>query len=312
MGSPLTKDLVVVTGKGGVGRSTVAAALGLAAAASGKRTILCEVSEHDRISKVFGPGGIGPTETELAENLWGIAIDPQEALKEWLRRQLPGPLARIVSDSSAFQYFVAAAPGARELITIGKVWDLTQLERWDRNHTASYDLVIVDAPASGHGLAMLRTPKTFGDIARVGPIHRQAQKIWTTITDPSKTAYLAVALPEEMPVNETVEFEAKLADALGVRLDAVIVNELYPQRFSAQDATRIEAVAEREARPEARGALLAALSEHRRTRAQQSQLRRLRRATETRVVTLPFVFAPKLERAHLEALGAELARKLAG
>ena len=115
--------------------------------------------------------------SQLADNLWAISIDPNLALQEWLSKQLGGGApVRLLARSSAFQYFVAAAPGAREMITIAKVFELAQLERWDRRHR-TYDLVIVDAPASGHGLAMLSTPKTFGEIARMGPIKRQAEKI---------------------------------------------------------------------------------------------------------------------------------------
>ena len=134
--------------------------------------------------------------------------------------------------SHAFQYFVAAAPGAKELITIAKVWELAQLSRWDaRNRT--YDLVVVDAPASGHGLAMLTTPHTFGEIARVGPIRRQAGKIEDLLGDPEKTGYVAVALPEEMPVVETLELGRRLEEAVGLGLEAIIVNGVWPMRFSA-------------------------------------------------------------------------------
>ena len=124
---------------------------------------------------------------------------------------------RLLARSSAFQYFVAAAPGAREMITIAKVFELAQLERWDRHHR-TYDLVIVDAPASGHGLAMLSTPKTFGEIARMGPIKRQAEKIRVMLGDGDRTAYLAVALAEEMPVNETLELGTRLEEAVGLGL----------------------------------------------------------------------------------------------
>jgi anion-transporting ArsA/GET3 family ATPase len=147
----LLKDrrVVYVTGKGGVGKTTVAAALGLAAAEAGRRTIVCEVAEQDRVSRAFRREGVtAETEVQLAENLWAITIDPTKALQEWLAKQLGGgaPL-RMMTRSHAFQYFVAAAPGAKELITIAKVWELAQLSRWDaRNRT--YDLVVVDAPAS--------------------------------------------------------------------------------------------------------------------------------------------------------------------
>ena len=122
---------------------------------------------------------------------------------------------------------MAAAPGARELVTIGQVWELAQGERWDRSRSG-YDLVIVDAPASGHGLGMLRTPRTFGDIARVGPIRRQADRIHEFLTDPNRIGYLAVALPEEMPVNETLEFETRLHEQLGMPLDAIVRQRPLP------------------------------------------------------------------------------------
>jgi len=236
----LLKDrrLVYVTGKGGVGKTTCAAAVGLAAAEAGRRTIVCEVAEQDRVSRAFRREGVtAETEVQLADNLWAITIDPNKALQEWLAKQLGGgaPL-RLMTRSHAFQYFVAAAPGAKELITIAKVWELAQLSRWDaRNRT--YDLVVVDAPASGHGLAMLTTPHTFGEIARVGPIRRQAGKIEALLSDPAQTGYVAVALPEEMPVNETVELEGRLGDELGVKIDQVVVNAMLPERFSDNAGT---------------------------------------------------------------------------
>src|SRR4029078_7285305 len=122
-----------------------------------------------------------------------------------------GAALKVLTRSQAFQYFVAAAPGAKELITIAKVWEIAQGTRWTKSNRI-YDTVIVDAPASGHGLAMLRTPSTFGDIARAGPLQRQAYKIRDMLRDPRRTGYLAVALPEEMPVNETLELQDQLRD----------------------------------------------------------------------------------------------------
>ncbi len=173
-----------MTGKGGVGKTTVAAALGLAAARTGRRTIVCEVAEQDRVSRAFARHGVRPEqEVELSAGLWAITIDPQKALEEWLGKQLGGGTAgRILGHSQAFQYFVAAAPGAKELITIAKVWELAQDHRWNTGNRV-YDLVVVDAPASGHGIGMLTTPRTFGEIARVGPIRRQAYKVSEMLAD---------------------------------------------------------------------------------------------------------------------------------
>lgn len=309
MGSPLDKNVLFVLGKGGVGRSTVSAALGLAAAEAGRRTIIVEVSAQEQLSRAFGQEPLAYRETELAPGLWGVAVDPHDALREWLGRQLPGPASRLLAGSSAFQYFVAAAPGARELITMGKVWDLAQEKRWTKG-ASTYELLIVDAPASGHALGMLRSPRTYGDIARVGPIRRQADKIWSMVRDGAHTGYVAVALPEEMPVIETLELETRLREQVGGSLDAIVVNGMFPQRFKAAEVQDLERAARDGLAAEGRAAVAAALSEHRRAAAQQAQLRRLRRGAEAPVVTLPFLFEPEVELEGLRRLAQELARRL--
>jgi len=307
----LDKTLLYVTGKGGVGKTTVSAALGLAAAARGRRTIVCELAAQERVSHAFAREGVQrEVEVELAENLWAISIDPELALQEWLGKQLGGgPAVRLLSRSSAFQYFVAAAPGAKELITIGKVWELAQLERWNaRNRT--YDLVIVDAPASGHGLAMLTTPRAFSEIARVGPIRRQANRISEMLADHARTGYVAVALAEEMPVNETLELGDRLVEAVGLGLDVVVVNGVYPERYTKAEAETLRAAAGDGLDPEALSALRAALAEHERARAQRVHVRRLKRDAGAPVLTLPFLFEPEVGLPEYERLASELERKL--
>src|SRR4051812_18824132 len=143
----LDKRLVVVTGKGGVGRTTVAAALGLVATRQGKRVMVAEVAQQERISRAFRREGVGYSETELADGFWAMSVDPQHALDEYLSKQVGGALSSLLFHNRIFEYFVAAAPGVRELTTIGKVWELAQLER-KYGSTARYDLVILDAPAS--------------------------------------------------------------------------------------------------------------------------------------------------------------------
>lgn len=265
---------------------------------------MCEVADQSRVSRALGREGVRrEEEVELDENLWAITIDPNLALEEWLSKQLPSQAVRVLTRSHAFQYFVAAAPGAKELITIAKVWEIAQLERWDRRK-GTYDLVIVDAPASGHGLAMLRTPQTFGDIARVGPIRRQATKIRDMLGDPARTGYIAVALPEEMPVTETLEMEPKLRDAVGLGFDAVVVNGMLPERFKVSEA---EDLAELRDEP----AVAAALAEHERAHSQRSHLRRLRRElADSNVITLPFLFDDRIDLDSYRELATHLARKL--
>ena len=302
--------MLYVTGKGGVGKTTVAAALGLAAARTGRRTIVCEVAEQDRMSRAFARHGVRPEQVvELAEDLWAITIDPTQALLEWLGKQAGGAAGRILGHSHTFQYFVAAAPGAKELITIAKVWELAQLERWDAANR-TYDQVIVDAPASGHGLAMLTAPSTFGEIARVGPIRRQAFRIRDMLADPRRTGYVAVALPEEMPVNETLELGSRLRDAVGLGLDAIVVNGVYPARFNGKEAEALRAAAVDALPPDAFAAVTAALSEHERARTQRSHVRRLKREAGAPVHTLPFLFDAEVGLEEYGTLAAKLARDL--
>ena len=147
MADILDKRLVFVTGKGGVGKTTLAASLGLVAARAGKRTIVCEVAQQERMSRVFRREGVGYTETQLETDLYAISIDPHESMDEYLRQQVkPSALYALLFDNRLFQYFAAATPGMRELVTIGKIWELAQFER--RNpHATPFDLVIVDVYA---------------------------------------------------------------------------------------------------------------------------------------------------------------------
>jgi anion-transporting ArsA/GET3 family ATPase len=304
--SLLDKRLIVVTGKGGAGKTTVAAALGLAAARRGKRVVLCEVAEQDRLAALFGASATH-AETELAPGLFMVSVDPEQAKQEWLRYQLKSrTLAGVLGGSRLFQYLTAAAPGLSELVTIGKVWDLAQLER--RTGGSVFDLAIVDAPATGHGLAMLRAPSTFAAVARVGPIGRQAAKIDRFLRDAKHTGVIAAALPEEMPVNETVEFERALRRELDISVDAIVVNAVHPARFRPNDSQRLRTATT--ANPVTRAALSAAVSEHTRARAEHAQVRRLRRAAQAPVATLPRIFEPELGRDDLERLSAELERRL--
>jgi anion-transporting ArsA/GET3 family ATPase len=298
------KDLVVVTGKGGVGKTTVAAALGLAAAAAGKRTIVAEVARRDDISRILSGSGAQPfDERSVADGLSHVSIDPQHAMEEYLVNQLPSKaLAEALGRSRTFGYLAAATPGMRELLTVGKVWELAQDKRRAIGGGAIYDLVILDAPATGHGVAVLSAPRTFADAARVGPVARQGRIIHDMLTDPRRTAVIAVASPEEMPVNETLALRTSLREQLGIGLSAVVANGLLPDRLSAADARALAAVAH--------PAAAIALSHHARARAQRAQVTRLKRGLhgEVDVTTLPLVVAERLSPTDLQALGRRLAK----
>jgi anion-transporting ArsA/GET3 family ATPase len=299
--SLLSRRLIFVTGKGGVGKTTVALALGMAGARAGHRTIVADI---------HGEGDA--QEREVAPGLFRISVDPQSAMEEYLTVKVPGPAAAALRQSRLFHTFAMATPGMREMLCMGKLWELAQFERRAPVADAdSFDLVIVDAPASGHGAAILRTPRMFAEIARVGPIAHQAGTIARTIADPEFTAVVAVSTAEEMPVNETLELRDALAASQDpLEFQAVILNARYPDRFSVDDAARLsEALAEGDgADGAARHALTVALAEHDRAALQAEQERRLRKAFGERLLVLPFLFERSIGLPQLERLAQELAR----
>jgi anion-transporting ArsA/GET3 family ATPase len=286
------RELAFVTGKGGVGRTTVALAAALAAARDGRRVVLCEVSGQARAARLYGLDPVrAGREVWLEDGLWATTIDPVLALEEWAARQIGSRrLVGLLTRSRTLAAFVDAAPGARELLAITKAWELGRDERWTRG-LGGYDLVVVDGPASGHGVGMLRAPRTFAEIARVGPIGAQARQVAALLEDAGRSALIAVAQPAELPVSETLELEGRVLAALGRPLDALIVNGLLPGRLSAADLDRL--AASDGAVPGA--VLIAARRRHGQATAQQGQLRRLRRHAGAPITTLPFLLRPQLD-----------------
>ncbi len=312
MTSLFERRLIVVTGKGGVGKSTIAGALGLRAAREGRRTIVVEVGERQRLPALLGQEQAHEAnsghEVELAPGLWSISIDPDRVLAGWLRALGGRVSARVLMSSSTFQYFVAAAPGAREILSMVKVFELTEEQHGGRGGARSgYDLVILDAPATGHALAMLSSPQTFAALARVGPIASQSRNVRELLEDPARTGYLAVAQGTEMAVSETLQLREGLREQLGRELDAVVVNGTLPRRFDEHELARIAGLDSRHAA--VRSATLAARAVHERGRAQHNQIARLRRRGLA-VLSVPFVFQSALDRAAIERIAERLGRAL--
>jgi anion-transporting ArsA/GET3 family ATPase len=308
MASLLDRRLLVLTGKGGVGKTTVSAALGVLAADRGLRTIIVEMGEQHRLGELFGviPEQAG-AETELREDLWSISIDPDRALLEWLQSLGGRVSGRVLASSGTFQYFAAAAPGAKELISMVSIWKLTESRRGTRKRPGGYDLVILDAPATGHALGMLHSPQTFGAIARVGPIASQTKKVGELLSDPARSAYLAVALPTEMAVTEALELQDGLQQQIDRSLNGVIVNGTLPRRFSPAELTQIESLDASD--PATRSAALAARAVHDRANFQHNQLARLRRR-DFEVHPLPFLFVPELDLPAIERLAGHLSKQV--
>jgi anion-transporting ArsA/GET3 family ATPase len=280
--------LIFVTGKGGAGKSTVAAALAIASAKGGRRTLLADVS---------GRGDRLPPETGLAPELYAISIDPALAMQEYLRIRM-GSLGASLASTSVFRALSATTPGMREMQTMAKLWELAHPER-PAGGGRPYDVVVVDAPAAGHTIGMLRTPTTFAALARVGPVAVGARMIAAMVADPACTAFVAVTTAEATAVAETLWLgDALAADGLG--LAAVVLNRLGPQRFTADEIAALEGC---RAASAVRGAVLA----HRRASVERAHLARLVEHASAPVVTLPFLFADALGEAELRALAGVLA-----
>jgi Anion-transporting ATPase len=328
MASVLERKLLVVTGKGGVGKTTMAAALGLLAAERGLRAIVVEVGDQARLPELFGRAGHDAgIETKLEDGLWSISIDPDRALLEWLQTLGGRVSGRVLASSSTFQYFTAAAPGAKELVSMVKIWELTQGERW-RRRAGGYDLVVLDGPATGHALGMLHSPQTFGTIARVGPIAGQTQRVRDLLENPARSGYLAVAQGTEMAVTETLELTDGLHRHLGRELELVIVNGVLPQRFTGAELQRISELNGRGRPPlthtagtskkrggagaddaVVRSAALAARAVHDRARFQHNQVARLRRR-QFEVLGVPFMFTASLDLPAVRRIAEHLGRTL--
>jgi anion-transporting ArsA/GET3 family ATPase len=313
MADLLDRKLVFVTGKGGVGKSTVAAGLALLAAQRGKRTLVCEVDAKGNLAAFFETGPTRFEPREIEPHLFAMSMDTEESLKEYLSINLRLPMmARIGPLARIFEFIATAAPGVKEILTVGK---LTYEVR--ENH---YDLVVVDASPTGHIIGQLAAPEAINELVKVGLVRSQTGWMLDILSDPARTGLVIVATPEEMPVNETIELSKRVEQETSVQLAAIVVNRVLPELFGRGE----EEVFERLAVPEKVAALSGAVGGDvtpiveaarlavtlRRTRA--GHLERLRREVESSVPLLyiPYLFVRshglRTTRQVAEALGAEL------
>jgi hypothetical protein len=227
----LDRRLVIVTGKGGTGKTTVASGLAVAAARTGLSVLIAEVGGLEQVPQFIAPGHppVGYAGSELFPGLYCIHIDPHEALAEYLGLQLHArTLVDLVMRNKGFAQLLDAAPGWRELITLGKVWHLAEMQEHGRPR---YDLIVVDAPATGHGLTFLDVPRVVASAVRTGPLRGHAHLVEDLVRDPERTLLLPVALAEELPAHETAELVGRARSQLGIAIDRIVVNAVAPEPF---------------------------------------------------------------------------------
>ena len=238
-GEPLTplldRKLVFVTGKGGTGKTTVASALALLAAGQGKRVLICEVDAKGELAGYYEAPPTGFKEKEVQPGLFAMTMDTESSMREYLRLQLHIPVVgRIGPVAKAFDFLAAAAPGVREILTVGKLcWEV-------RDH--GWDMVVVDSPATGHIVGQLAAPQAVNGLVRVGLIRNQTDWMLEMLSDPAITGLLAVCTPEEMPVTETIELATRVREETTVQLAGVVVNRVLPELFGRNEEEVFDAL----------------------------------------------------------------------
>jgi anion-transporting ArsA/GET3 family ATPase len=300
---------IFVTGKGGVGKTTIAAALAMAFRDAGARTLLVEIEGHEGAAALISDRPVGYEAVTISPKLWALRIDAEGALQEYARLQLK---VKMIADRMArnpiFAQFAQVAAGLRELLTLGKLWALSE-ERTSRG--PRYEAIIVDAPATGHGLSLMTTAGSIAKAFPVGPIASQAKQVDAFIRNPDLCSTILVALAEEVATNEALDLHEQLA-ANELHVGGVIANGLLPHRFNSDQGGKLEwlssTLGSSKENRRVTSLLDVALYEHARATEQSEQLHRLD-ALDGRagtIVSLPYLYADSIGRTELSLLAAQL------
>lgn len=305
--SLLDHRIIVVTGKGGSGKSTVCAALGLLAARAGKRVLVAETSGADALPTLFGVPGRGYQPVRLAEGLETLSITPLEAIEDYVVQQIKvRKLYEMVFRNRVMSPFVDGVPGLHDAVQLGKVWDCA-VQQKDAQGRHRWDVVIVDAPATGHGLTMLEAPRSMMELTRVGPMYRGNERVEEVLGDPRQTRMVVVALPEEMPVAETLDLHARLGERRR-QLSLCVLNEVHPRApTTASDWARARPSLLASGQPAVIEAADLVDAWMERLVRQDGSRQRLAEGMGLPVVDLPFFFQRKLGLAEVALLADHLA-----
>ena len=298
------RRMIVVTGKGGVGKTTVSAALALACARRGRRTLVAALQPKDRLSPLLEGPRIGPHNTPVLPNLEAVNLTPEAALEEYGRMVFRIRIvSHLIFENRRVLAFLRAVPGLDAWAVLGKV--TYHAMETDGAGRPRYDTVILDAPSTGHALSLLALPRTLAEVAPPGPLRHDGRERWELLADPERTEVLPVTLLEEMPVTETAELVERLRGDLRLPVHRVLVNAVPERTFEAEEVER--AVSEGLA-PADHPLIRAAVLDLRRRRIEDEQRARLAARTGLPQVDLPLVGRGRLRRAGVERIAEALER----
>lgn len=313
----LDRRLAIISGKGGVGKTTVAAAIGVLAARSGKRVLVAEVEGKSALAELFEVAKLTEEPRKLRQNLYGMNISAEEALQEYFDVQLHmKAIAKPLIASQLVDYVTHSAPGLRDILLLGKVW-------YAATRRKEFDLIVLDSAAAGHAVSMLRSPEGFLHAVPIGPLANHARGILEWLQDPSQVSIHLASLAEEMPVNETIETTRKLEGELGMDVSHVFLNMLYPpisvepegpaHSYSAAAlVTRAEAAgAQLSEQTAAELSRLADFYAARRTLQQEHRRELVAELSSTAVIVdLPYLFRKVFSEDDLDTLADDIERQL--
>lgn len=298
------RRFLFVTGKGGVGKTTVVAALAARFAQQGKRVLVGETSPKEHLSALFGRSSLPTQITELSPRLFGVLLDADVALKEYGALVLKSErLVGALFDNKLVRGFFHGAPGLKEWAALGKAWYHSTETLADGS--PRFDVVILDAPATGHGLDMLRVPKTIIELSAPGVLRTDAERAWAQFRDPAQSGVIVVSLAEEMPVNETIELCTVLDSELHLPLAALVVNQVVPLVFADAERALLAELEEPAEQDAASLALAAGIRRAAREKVQVDSVRRLA-ALGAQQLRLPFLIGGAHDAAALSKLTAAL------
>jgi anion-transporting ArsA/GET3 family ATPase len=296
----LDRRLLFVTGKGGVGKTVAAATIALLAFRHRKRVLVVELSPYGRMRELLGGPETGTEPVEILPRLEAVRIDPRHALEEFLDGLLRiRALTQRLLRSSSFSILTAAAPGIEEFLVLARIAAF-ESARVGIRRRPRYDLIVVDAQATGHSLPFLSTARTVMEMMPTSSIGKMASEVGTLLSDAAKTAVVLVTIPEEMAVNETIELAASLRQGRAVALGPLIANAVWPSRFDEDETGWLGAVAGDDPLVQVGRYHL-----EKRRRAEE-QLERLREELRVDPIRFPFVLTRELDRPHLRRLVSTL------